>query len=135
MAELKTKKNEGSVDVYMANIADEKRRNDTSIVSEMMERITGQKPKMWGDSIVGFGEYHYKGKSGREGDWFKIGFSSRKKSLTLYFSCGFDYSEQLLLELGTFSTGASCLYVNKLSDIDLKVLEELILFSYKKISA
>lgn len=97
----------------------------------MMERITGEKPKMWGSSIVGFGDVHYKYESGREGDWFGVGFSPRKTSLTLYIMPGFSEYRPLMAKLGKFKTGKSCLYINKLSDVDHDVLEELIAKSYE----
>jgi hypothetical protein len=90
---------------------------------------------MWGTSIVGFGSYHYKGKSGREGDWFLTGFSPRKQALTLYLMGGFDDQADLLAKLGKYSTGKGCLYIKKLADIDVKVLKELIARSVKKMKA
>ncbi len=92
----------------------------------MMERVVKTKPKMWGDSMVGFGTYHYKYPSGREGDWFLTGFAPRKKALTLYIMAGFTQYDPLMDKLGKYKTGKSCLYVKRLDDIDLSVLEELI---------
>jgi hypothetical protein len=91
-----------------------------------MKEVTGEEPKMWGDSIVGFGAYHYKYASGREGDWFLAGFSPRQQNLTLYIMAGFDNYEALLNQLGKFKTGKSCLYVNKIADVNPDVLQELV---------
>ncbi|HVT45757.1 MAG TPA: DUF1801 domain-containing protein [Thermoanaerobaculia bacterium] len=126
MAELKTKATGSSVDEFLAAIPDESRRRDCLTVLEMMKKATKAEPKMWGPSIVGFGSYHYKYESGREGDWFAAGFSPRKKDLTLYIMAGFDRYEDLMSRLGKFKTGKSCLYVRNLGDIDLAVLRELI---------
>ena len=126
MAELKTKETDGSVGAFLAAVPDEKMRKDCQVVAAMMERVVKTKPKMWGDSIVGFGTYHYKYPSGREGDWFLAGFSPRKKALTLYVMAGFTRYDTLMDELGKYKTGKSCLYVKRLEDIDLAVLEELI---------
>jgi hypothetical protein len=126
MAELKTKVNEKSVLAFLDNVGEEKKRADSHIILDLMQDITGEQPKMWGDSIVGFGSYHYKYKSGREGDWFLTGFSPRKQSLTLYIMAGFDQYQELLDKLGKYKTGKSCLYVNKIEDVDLNVLRELI---------
>ena len=126
MAEVKTKQNEQNVEDFLNGISDEKRRADCFAVLEMMKKITGEEPKMWGASIVGFGNYRYKYESGREGDWFMAGFSPRKTSLTLYIMSGFTHYDELLGKLGKHKTGKSCLYINKLEDINSEVLEELI---------
>lgn len=126
MAELKTKQNEQSVEDFLDGVADEKRRQDCFTVLELMKRITGEEPKMWGASIVGFGSYKYKYDSGREGEWFVAGFSPRKTSLTLYIMSGFSRYEELLAKLGRHKTGKSCLYINKLDDVDINVLAEMI---------
>ena len=107
MAELKTKPTDESVEAYLQGIADEKRRQDCYTVMNLMQEITGAEPKMWGDSIVGFGSYHYKYKSGREGDWFLTGFSSRKQNLTLYIMSGFRHFENLLQQLGKYKSAQS----------------------------
>ena len=125
MAELKTKKNDTSVEGFLAAVENERRREDSFVVLDMMKRLTGEKPTMWGSSIVGFGSYHYRYASGREGDWPRIGFSPRKQSLTIYVMPGFSRYDDLLSRLGKHRTGKSCLYVNKLADVDLDVLEEL----------
>ncbi len=126
MAELKTKPMKSSVEDFLRAIPDEKRRQDCLEVARLMEAATGSKPKMWGPSIVGFGDYRYKYESGREGEWFLTGFSPRKKDLTLYIMAGFDRYEVLMSKLGRFMTGKSCLYLRRLDDIDTKVLTELI---------
>ena len=126
MAELKTKKNKESVTQFLNGIEDEKRRKDAKAVLKMMKEITGEKPSMWGPSIVGFGHYHYKYASGRENDWFKVGFSPRKTALTLYLMTGFNRYQELMAKLGKYKTGKSCLYIKKLEDVDNDVLRELI---------
>jgi hypothetical protein len=131
MAELKTKVNKASVDKFIKGVKDEQTRDDCFKIAEMMQKITKAEPKMWGTSIVGFGTYHYKGASGREGDWFVAGFSPRKQNLTLYIMTGFDEYEDLLAKLGKHSTGKACLYIKRLADVDLKVLKELITKSVK----
>lgn len=126
MAELKTTRNEGDVDAFLNSVPDEKKRQDSFTVLELMKKVTGKQPEMWGESIVGFGSYHYKYASGREGDWFVTGFSPRKQNLTLYIMAGFDNYEQLLDKLGKYKTGKSCLYIKKMEDIDTEVLKELV---------
>lgn len=132
MAELKTQKNNASVKQFLERVSDEKRRADCFAIAKMMEQATKAKPKMWGSAIVGFGEYHYKSASGREGDWMLIGFSPRKQNLTLYFMSGFSQSATLLRKLGKHKTsGGSCLYINRLDDIDMPTLKKLIQQSVK----
>lgn len=126
MSELKTKPTNASVSKFLNSIEDQQKKADSKKVSQWMEEITGDKPKMWGPSIVGFGSYHYKYASGREGDWFLAGFSPRKQSLTLYIMGGFKKLDQLMQKLGKFKTGKGCLYVNKLADVDDQVLKKLI---------
>jgi len=126
MTELKTQKNDASVEDFLNAVPDEKKRQDSFAVLELMRDITGEQPAMWGTSIVGFGSYHYKYASGREGDWFLTGFSPRVQNLTLYIMSGFDDYEVLLADLGKYKTGKSCLYINKLEDVDLHALRELI---------
>lgn len=126
MAELKTKPNDDSVDAFLATVEDEKRREDCRAVMELMRDVTGEEPKLWGDSIIGFGTYHYVYESGREGDWFLTGVSPRKQNLTLYIMAGFDRYDELMAKLGKHKTGKSCLYVKKLEDMDLDVLRELV---------
>jgi hypothetical protein len=126
MAELKTKKTDASVTGFLDAVEHDRRRRDSFTVLEMMREITGEEPAMWGSSIVGFGSYHYKYASGREGDWPLVGFSPRKQSLTLYIKSGFEEYEVLLTDLGKFRTGKACLYINKLEDVNESVLRELI---------
>lgn len=131
MAELKTRKNNASVSVFLNSIEDAQKRADAKKVAAMMRKATASNPKMWGTSIVGYGSYHHKYASGREGDWMLIGFSPRKQNLTLYIMAGFSQFDALLVKLGKYKTGKSCLYVKQLADIDLKVLESLIIRSIK----
>ena len=131
MAELKTKKNEASVDDFLANIDDEQKRADCQQLKEIFEKITRQPAVMWGASIVGFGSYHYKYTSGREGDWMATGFSPRKQNLTLYIMAGFDEYAELMAKLGDHKTGKSCLYIKRLSDVHLPTLKKLIKAGYK----
>ena len=133
MAELKTKQTNASVKDFLNQIPDEERRNDCFAVAKIMEEITGSKPKMWGPSIVGFGTYHYKYASGREGDWMITGFSPRKKDLTLYIMMGFEKYPELMKQLGKHSTGKSCLYIKRLSDIHAPTLKKLIKASVKQL--
>jgi len=126
MAELKTKRNKGDVESFLNGVTNEKRRQDSFAVLDLMKQVTEKKPEMWGDSIVGFGSYHYKYASGREGDWFLAGFSPRAQNLTLYIMAGFDEYEPLLATLGKYTTGKSCLYIKKLEDVDMEVLKELV---------
>ena len=107
-------------------IEDERKRADARTVAGIMRDATGDEPRMWGPGIVGFGSYHYKYASGREGDWMLTGFSPRARNLTLYIMSGFREYEDLLARLGKHKTGKSCLYVNKLDDVDLDVLRELV---------
>jgi len=126
MAELKTTQNDKSVTAFLNGIADEKKRQDSFTILELMQQVTGLEPKMWGDSIVGFGTYHYKYASGHQGDSPLTGFSPRKQNLTLYIMSGFDQYEALLPDLGKYKTGKACLYINRITDIDLQVLKELV---------
>lgn len=126
MAELKTRPEKSSVAEFLASIADENRRRDCEAIAELMQEVTGAAPVMWGDSIVGFGRYHYRYDSGREGDWMLVGFSPRKKDITLYLMAGFERFPDLMQRLGKHKTGKSCLYVKKLDDVDRSVLRELV---------
>ena len=131
MAELKTKETTASVSEFLEKIADPQRREDCLAVADIMREVTGEEPKMWGSSIVGFGRYHYKSASGREGDWLITGFSPRKGDLTLYIMGGFDSFADLMKKLGKCKTGKSCLYVKKLADIDVGVLRKIVKKSVK----
>ena len=126
MAELKTKPNRADVSKFINSIEDARKRRDSLALLGMMKEITGAQPQMWGDSIVGFGTYHYRYASGREGDWFITGFSPRKQALTVYLMCDVSAQRPLLDKLGKYKIGKSCLYVKKLADIDEAVLRKLI---------
>lgn len=129
---IKTRMNDGSVEDFINSAEGETKRQDGFTLLEIYKRVTGEQPKMWGASIIGFGQYHYKSERSRqEGDWPLAGFSPRKASLTLYVMSELEDYSDLLNTLGKHKTSKACLYINKLSDIDLRVLEELIERSYK----
>lgn len=130
MAEIKTKKTEVIVADFIAAVPNATRRADAQAVLKLMQKVTGKKPKMWGPTIVGFDEYHYRYESGHEGDMCMIGFSPRGSALVLYVLCS-DDAESYLAKLGKHKRGKGCLYVNKLADVDLKVLEQLMDASYR----
>lgn len=130
-ADLKTKKNDKDVDAFLDSVEDEQQQADSKVIRNMMKKASGESGSMWGPSIVGFGSYHYKGASGREGDWMRISFSPRKGKISVYIMDGFDNYQKLLSKLGKHSTAVSCLYIKRLSDVDQKVLQELITQSYK----
>ncbi len=123
---MTTKKTDAGVDDFLNAIADEQTRRDCFEIANIMKQATNSEPKMWGTGIVGFGSYHYKYASGREGDWMLTGFSPRKHNLTLYIMAGFERYDELLKKLGKFSTGKSCLYIKKLADVDKKILKKLV---------
>jgi hypothetical protein len=126
MAELKTKPTDASVKAFLDGIEDESRRKDCQAVAALMQEATDETPKLWNNNMVGFGSYHYKYESGREGDWFITGFAPRKQDLTLYIMAGFDRYETLMKKLGKYKIGKSCLYIKRLSDIDENVLKQLV---------
>ena len=126
MDDLKTKVNKANVEKFLNTIKDEKKREDSFTVLELMKQVTKTEPRMWGSSIVGFGSYHYKYASGREGDWFLTGFSPRKKNLTLYIMAGFGEYDDFLKKLGKHSTGKACLYVKSLDDVHIPTLRKLV---------
>ena len=126
MSQLKTTRTDQDVDAFLAGIADETKRADCQTLSRMMSAATGEPPALWGSAIVGFGSYRYRYASGHEGEWMRIGFSPRANNLTVYIMDGFDRYQELLDQLGTHKIGKSCLYVKRLSEIDLDVLTELI---------
>lgn len=128
----KTTATKASVSDFLARIDDEARRSDCTKIVALMEKVTGERPTLWGTSIVGFGKYHYRYDSGREGDFFLTGVSPRKDSLTLYITPGFDEHGALLGKLGKFKTGKSCLYIKKLADVDMKTLETLVARSVRQ---
>lgn len=131
MAELKTKKNDASVKKFLGAVKDEQKRKDSFEILEMMENITKERPKMWGKSIIGFGDYHYKYKSGREGDWFFLGLSPGAQNISIHIISGFKEHKELLKDLGKFKNSVSCLYIKKLEDINKKVLEKFLKLSWK----
>ena len=131
MAENKTKPNKASAAAFIKGIEDKQQRSDVKKVVAMMREATGSRATMWGTNIVGFGRYHYKYDSGREGDFMITGLSPRKQALTLYIIPGFGHFESLMSKLGKYKTGKSCLYIRRLSDVDEKVLRQLIVGSVK----
>jgi len=126
MAENKTKATDASVEDYISAIEDETRRKDCEALVRLMTKATKQQPKMWGTSIVGFGRYHYKYESGREGDSCLTGFSSRKGDISIYLVADFPGQDQLLSKLGRHKRSKGCLYLRRLSDVDPRVLERLV---------
>ncbi len=119
---------------FLAAVPNARRREDSGKVLDLMLEVTGEPARMWGDSIVGFGTYHYRYKSGREGDWPRTGFSPRKQYLAIYIMPGFDEYEALLSRLGKHRTSVSCLYINKLADVDMDVLREIVAGSYEEMA-
>jgi hypothetical protein len=131
MTELKTKPTDKGVDEFLKKVEHPIKREDSYKIINLMKEVTKEEPIMWGDSIVGFGSYHYKYASGREGNWFLVGFSPRKQNLTVYLMTGFEKFQGILKDLGKFKTGKSCLYINKLKDINMQKLKELVKESVK----
>jgi hypothetical protein len=132
LAEIKTKATSSSVEDFINKLADEQKRKDSFTLLKLMEKASKEKPKMWGASLIGFGEKRYKSPAtGREVDWFKIGFSPRKANLSLHLALDISQHETLLKKLGKHKTGVGCLYINKLDDVDLEVLEDIINTSMK----
>jgi len=125
--ENKTKETEASVDDFIAKIEDEQKRNDCLLLAELMRDITGLEPKMWGPSIIGFGSYHYKYESGREGDSILTGFSPRKQNISIYTNVHLEEHQELLKNLGKYKSSVSCINIKKYSDIDTEILKELII--------
>ncbi|MFY9555525.1 MAG: DUF1801 domain-containing protein [Blastocatellia bacterium] len=135
MAEPKTKQTAESVEQFLNNVSDEQRRDDCFRVLKIMKAATKTEPAMWGASIVGFGRYRYKYESGTKGEWFLTGFSPRKEALTLYIMSGVERYSTLLKKLGKHKTGKGCLYINKLDDVDLPTLKQLIKQSLSDLAA
>jgi Domain of unknown function (DU1801) len=133
MAENKTTPNDQDVEQFLNSIDDERKRKDSFTILELMKQVTGLEPTMWGSSIVGFGSYHYKYASGRQGDMILAGFSPRKQNLTLYNMGGFERYDDLLKKLGKHTTGKGCLYIKRLDDVDLPTLKSLIEESFKHV--
>jgi len=132
MAQNKTIPTNASVTEFLESVEDQQKRDDCYALLDLMQEITGEAPVMWGPSIVGFGSYHYKYDSGREGDMLLTGFSPRKQNLTLYIMSGFDRYAELMGKLGKYKTGKSCLYLKRLDDADPEVLRELIQASFDR---
>lgn len=126
MPENKTQKTKASVAAFLDTIEDEAKRRDAKIIDKLMREVTGDKPALWGPSIVGYGAYNYRTSDGREHAWMLTGFSPRKNALTLYIMAGFSQYDALLQKLGKHTTGKSCLYIKKLTDVDRQVLRELV---------
>lgn len=131
MAENKTKPTDQSVEEFLNTVADERQRQDSFALLELMKQATGMEPRMWGSAIVGFGSHHYRYASGREGDTMLAGFSPRKQNLTLYSMGGFERHSDLLSNLGKHSLGKGCLYIKRLADVDLPTLKTIIETSIK----
>src|SRR5690606_5962069 len=132
LAVIKTQENELSVDDYLNSISDEEKRKDSYVLLKLMEKAIKEKPKMWGNSMVGFGKLRYKSAAtGREVDWFKIGFAPRKGNLSIHLVGDLKTYADLLQKLGKHKTGAGCLYINKLDDVDLKILEKILVSASK----
>jgi hypothetical protein len=133
MAENKTKPTSGSVQGFLEGIENPVKRNDSMALVQLMSEITGADPVMWGDAIVGFGDYRYKYASGREGDWFQVGFSPRKQNLSIYVMGYLEQYPDILKDLGKYKHGKGCLYVKRLEDIDMEVLRSLIETSIQRL--
>lgn len=130
MTEPKTRANKASVVEFIESVEHKKRQQDAKFLLKLMCEVTGEEPAMWGSSIIGFGSYHYKYASGKEGEWMRIGFSPRKQSMNLYIMNGFEEYRTLLNDLGKHKIGKSCLYINKVEDIDIEVLKRMIHHSF-----
>lgn len=126
MMELKTRKNARSVQAFLNAIDDPEHRRDSKAIARLMGEVTGARPSMWGDSIVGFGDYHYRYASGREGDWFVAGFAPRKAGLTVYLMCDLSSFGPLLAKLGRHKAGKGCLHIRRLEDVSVDILREMI---------
>lgn len=130
MSEQKTKPTNHPVEDFINLVDNPKKRDEAYILLDLMKEVTGEEPKMWGPSIIGFGSYHYKYESGHEGDSLRVGFSPRKAKHSIYIMPGLDRYPDLMDKLGKYKTGKSCLYVNKLADIDMEILRKLVKCSY-----
>ncbi len=131
MSTPKTTVNDDDVEDFIRKVPDETKRRDSLELLELFSKVTGEKPKMWGSSIIGFGQYHYKSERSRqEGEWLMTGFSPRKQNITLYIMPGFDDYQDLLAKLGKHKTSVGCLYISKLADVDLVVLTNIVKTSY-----
>lgn len=126
MADNKTQETDHDVQAFLESVEGDQKRADCYALRDLMQEVTGEEPRMWGSTIVGFGKYHYKYASGREGDTMLVGFSPRKQNLTLYIMTGFDRYESLLNDLGNYTTGKACLYIKTLKDVDMTTLREIV---------
>lgn len=126
MGEIKTHRTDDGVDVIIDGITDDVRRQDCRDLLGLMKKATGLDPDVWSSGVIGFGTYHYKSASGQEGDWFPVGFASRKAAITVYLGLGLDELAAPLARLGTYKTGRGCIYIKRLADVDIAVLEELV---------
>lgn len=133
MSDLKTKPTEQDVTSFLNQVEPEWKRKDAFVLLELLQKITYEKPVMWGESLIGFGSYHYKYESGREGDWFLAGFSPRKQNMTVYIMGGFENQTDLLEKLGKHKKSTGCLYFKKISDIDISVLKQMVLLSIETV--
>ncbi len=133
MGELKTHRTSSSVDALIGEITDDSRREDCLTLLTLMKRATGEDPAVWSSGVVGFGTFHYKSASGQEGDWFPVGFASRKAAITVYLGLSLEESTGLLAKLGKHRIGKGCIYIKRLADVDLSILEELVADSYARI--
>jgi len=133
MAELKTQRTTASADDLIAGIVNDARRDDCTALLALMKRATGMDPEVWNSGVVGFGTFHYRSSSGQEGDWFPVGFASRKAAITVYLGLSLEEAAPLLARLGKHTTGKGCVYIKRLADVDLVVLEELVADSYARI--
>lgn len=133
MEELKTQPTASDVDALIDGIEDAARREDCRTLLALMKRASGVEPTVWSSGAVGFGTFHYKSSSGREGDWFPVGFASRKAAITVYLGLSLEELAQLLARLGKHTTGKGCIYIKRLADVDLGVLEELVADAYARI--
>jgi len=133
MGELKTRPTDRDVTEFLNTVQDEEKRKDCSTLADLMQRITGEKPVMWGEGMIGFGRYTYRYASGQTGEWLKTGFAPRKGNITIYIMAYLDNFPEIMRRLGKVKTGKSCIYIKRLSDIDMRVLEELIRQSLKSL--
>ncbi len=132
MTEPKTQKTEKSVQAFLNTIEDERKREDSQLLIDLLRQVTGDEPAMWGESIVGFGEYHYRYASGREGNWPLTAFSPRKQNFTIYLNYGFEEDVELMSRLGKYKTGKACLYIKSLKDINTDILRKIVSRSIEK---
>ena len=133
MAEIKTHRTDSSAEEFIESVTPDSRRDDCRVLLELMTRATGEDPALWSSGMVGFGTFHYKSKSGQEGDWFPVGFASRKAAITVYLGMSLDEAQGQLARLGKHTTGKGCIYIKRLSDVDVVILEELVADAYARI--